>query len=77
MPTHLEMICSVIDQLPSELDFDVPSLPGTRPSKGLESHNLSDAASALIEETGSSAADQQDTPDSHLQGLGHPRDRRL
>ncbi|KAK3996889.1 hypothetical protein QBC44DRAFT_123425 [Cladorrhinum sp. PSN332] len=41
MPKHFERICSAIDQLPSNLDFDVPSLPETGLSQGLESHHLS------------------------------------
>jgi hypothetical protein len=41
MPAHFKMICSAIDQLPSDLDFDVASLPGTGLSQDLESHHLS------------------------------------
>lgn len=29
MPAHFKMICSAIDQLPANLDFDVASLPET------------------------------------------------
>lgn len=39
VPVHFKNICSAIDQLPSELDFDVPSVPGSGPSQGLESHH--------------------------------------
>ncbi|KAK9235056.1 hypothetical protein V1525DRAFT_390809 [Lipomyces kononenkoae] len=37
MPAHFKKICSAIDQLPANLDFDVPSLPGTDRSQDLES----------------------------------------
>ncbi|ESZ97439.1 hypothetical protein SBOR_2128 [Sclerotinia borealis F-4128] len=37
MPTHLERICSIIDDLPSDINFDV--------SQGSESHNLFEEAS--------------------------------
>lgn len=45
MPTHFERICSVIDMLPSDLDFEISeqSEPGESGlSQGLESHHLSD-----------------------------------
>jgi hypothetical protein len=41
MPAHLKNICSAIDQIPSDLDFDAPSLPETGLSQSLESHHLS------------------------------------
>uniref|UniRef100_A0A0B7KJN8 DUF7924 domain-containing protein n=1 Tax=Bionectria ochroleuca TaxID=29856 RepID=A0A0B7KJN8_BIOOC len=41
MPAHFKSICSAIDQLPSNLDFDVPSLPETGLSQSLASHHLS------------------------------------
>jgi hypothetical protein len=42
MPTHFKRICSAIDDLPSELDFDVSSLPqDSGLSQDLESHHLS------------------------------------
>lgn len=53
MPKHLERICSAIDQLPSNLDFDVPSLPEAALSQGFESYHLSqddDAASSIAEQ---------------------------
>lgn len=37
MPIHFKRICSAIDQLPSELDFDVLSQPGTGLSQDLKS----------------------------------------
>merc|ERR1712098_410448 len=48
MPTHLKRICSVIDELPTDLDFEVSqqSEPGESGlSQGLESHHLSDQSS--------------------------------
>jgi len=40
MPSHFNKICSAIDQLPADLDFDNPSLPpATRLSQSLESHH--------------------------------------
>ncbi|KAF6804173.1 hypothetical protein CSOJ01_10371 [Colletotrichum sojae] len=41
MPTHFKRICSAIDQLPSKLDFDVPSLAGTGASQEFDNHYLS------------------------------------
>lgn len=50
MPTHFKMICSAIDQLPSDLALDDPSLPATGLSQELESQHLSqsDADSASL-----------------------------
>ncbi|KAI1170683.1 hypothetical protein F4777DRAFT_583634 [Nemania sp. FL0916] len=47
VPSHLKRICSAIDQLPSELNFDDLSLPHTALSQGLEGQHLpqSDATS--------------------------------
>jgi hypothetical protein len=33
MPTHLERICSAVDQLPSNLDFQVSDEPGAQPEE--------------------------------------------
>ena len=42
MPTHLDRIRSVIDELPSNFDFEVPLLPAESGlSQDLESHHLS------------------------------------
>ncbi|KAF6837369.1 hypothetical protein CMUS01_05069 [Colletotrichum musicola] len=41
MLTHCKRICSAIDQLPSQLDFDVPSLPETGLSQEFDNHHLS------------------------------------
>jgi hypothetical protein len=60
MPTHFKRICSVIDKLPPDLDFEVSeqSEPGESGlSQGLESHHLSDQSSrdaaSLLEDTDS------------------------
>ncbi|KAG4419338.1 hypothetical protein IFR04_007486 [Cadophora malorum] len=60
MPTHLKRICSVIDKLPPDPDFEVSqqSEPGESGlSQGLESHHLSDqssqVATSLLEDTDS------------------------
>src|ERR1700738_3544338 len=48
MPVHFKRICSVIDELPRDLDFEVSqqSEPGESwLSQGLESHHLSDQSS--------------------------------
>ncbi|ROT38963.1 hypothetical protein SODALDRAFT_294130 [Sodiomyces alkalinus F11] len=56
-PTHFEMICSAINQLPAELNFDVPSLPDTGLSKDLGSSRQSDVGSAsrLVEQVNQSS----------------------
>merc|ERR1712093_887724 len=55
MPTHLKRICSVIDKLPPDPDFEVSGQSGL--SQGLESHHLSDqssqVATSLLEDTDS------------------------
>jgi hypothetical protein len=75
MPTYLKRICSVIDELPFDLDFEVleQSEPGESGlSQGLESHHLSDQSShgaASLEEAVSqpSRVGSQDvTPDTSL-----------
>ena len=52
MPSHFEKICSAIDQLPADLNFNDPSLPATGLSRSLESHHLSqsdgDSSSLLV-----------------------------
>jgi len=80
MPKHFERICSAIDQLPSKLDFDVPSLPDTGLSQELESHHLSqpdDTASASKEDDRQSdIADNRITPDTSFTGPGAAKRRR-
>lgn len=76
MPTHLKRICSVIDKLPPDSDFEVseqsePEESGL--SQGLESHRLSDQSShdaaSMLEDVDSqsSRVDLRDvTPDTSL-----------
>jgi hypothetical protein len=66
VPTHFERVCSAISQLPSEVDFDVTSLPETVLSQGTESHQLSepDPGSVLAEGKVHSGARQGVTPDT-------------
>jgi hypothetical protein len=48
MPAHFKRICSVIDELPPDLDFEVSQQPELGESgllQGLESHHLSDYSS--------------------------------
>ena len=63
MPTPLKRICSVIDKLPSDLNFEVSqqSEPGeSELSQELESHHLSDRSShdaaSLLEEADSQSS---------------------
>ncbi|KAL7926602.1 hypothetical protein ACQKWADRAFT_318431 [Trichoderma austrokoningii] len=67
-------ICSAIDQLPSDLDFDVEPLPETGLSQELESHHLSQLDTSLAsasKQSQSSLADQQVvTPESSLLSPG-------
>ena len=75
MPTHLKRICSVIDKLPPDPDFEVSqqSEPGESGlSQGLESHHLSDQSShnaASLEEADSQSSrvgSRDVTPDTSL-----------
>ncbi|KAG9227973.1 hypothetical protein BJ875DRAFT_538432 [Amylocarpus encephaloides] len=76
MPTHLKRICSVIDKLPSDLNFEVSqqSEPGESGlSQGLESHHLSDQSShdaaSLLEDADSQPSrvrSRDVTPDTSL-----------
>ncbi|KAF7853625.1 uncharacterized protein EAF02_011930 [Botrytis sinoallii] len=68
MPTHLKRICSVIDDLPSDLDFEVSQqseLGESGLSQELESHNL-------FEQTSYDAVSWKEAGDqsSHI-GSGH------
>ena len=62
VPTHLKRICSAIDELPPDLNFEVSQLsePGESGlSQGLESHHLSDQTShdtASLEEADSQSS---------------------
>ncbi|KAL8383534.1 hypothetical protein RB595_010642 [Gaeumannomyces hyphopodioides] len=80
MPTHFKNICSAIDQLPSDLDFDVPPLSETTGlSQGLGSLMQSDAGSVsgpVEQDVQSSNAEQQGlTPDTST-GLGVTKRRK-
>lgn len=77
MPKHFKRICSAIDQLPTGLDFDVPSLSdATGLSQGLESAQL-DADSASVEQDSqSSGPGQQRTPDTSFTAPGAAKRRK-
>ncbi len=67
-----------VDQLPSDLDFDVRSLPERGLTQGIESHHLSqpdhDTASASKEDDRqSSITDHRATPDTSFTGPGRAR----
>ncbi|KAL6698318.1 hypothetical protein J3F84DRAFT_367196 [Trichoderma pleuroticola] len=64
MPSHFEKICSAINQLPSDVNLDDPSLPATEPSQGLESHHLSQHGS------GSRSAQETTTASTPFTGRG-------
>ncbi|KAK4243454.1 hypothetical protein C7999DRAFT_44745 [Corynascus novoguineensis] len=79
MPKHFENICSAIDQLPSNLDFDVPPLSkGTGLSQDLGDLMQSGAyfASAGERDGQSSVAEQQAvTPDTSFSGVKRRKSR--
>ncbi|KAK2599075.1 hypothetical protein QQS21_005481 [Conoideocrella luteorostrata] len=58
MPSHFARICSAIDQLPLNLNFDDPSLPLTGLSQDLQSHHiaLSDADGTSLSTEGGGQA---------------------
>lgn len=81
MPPHFKKICSAIDQLPADLEFDNPSLPATGLSQSLESHHLSqsDAESvSLPAEQDSQSIDKQDigTASTSFTGQGTAKERK-
>ncbi|KAL8310390.1 hypothetical protein RB597_010305 [Gaeumannomyces tritici] len=81
MPAHFKKICSAIDQLPSELDFDVPPLPeATGLSQELGSLMQSDAGSvsepAEQDVQSSNAGQQGVTPGTSFTGLGVTKRRK-
>ena len=51
MPAHFEKICSAIDQLPSKVDFGVPSVPETGLPQDESHHLLPSDAEADLEES--------------------------
>ncbi|KAF2000645.1 hypothetical protein P154DRAFT_192223 [Amniculicola lignicola CBS 123094] len=52
MPTHFKRLCSAIDDLPAELDFDVPPLQDSGLLEGLESHHLLGSFTDSASQTG-------------------------
>ncbi|KAL8284644.1 hypothetical protein RB600_009184 [Gaeumannomyces tritici] len=81
MPAHFKNICSAINQLPSELDFDVPPLPeATGLSHELGSLMQSDAGSVsepAKQDVQSSNAEQQGvTPGTSFTGPGVTKRRK-
>jgi hypothetical protein len=77
MPKHFENICSTINQLPSDLNFDVPPLSkATGLSQDLGNLMQSGAcsASASEQDSQSSIAEQQAvTPDTSFSGVAKRR----
>jgi hypothetical protein len=78
MPTHLKRICSIIDDLPPNLDFEISQQSEAGEygrSQGLESHHLSDQTShnaATLDEANSQSnrmGSQDVTPDTSLSQL--------
>ncbi|EER28744.1 hypothetical protein CPC735_040080 [Coccidioides posadasii C735 delta SOWgp] len=79
MPMHFDRICSAIDQLPPDFDFEVPPLLQSGLSQDLESHHLSRLEQeSLSEECGSQLdnVDPADIPDTSFSGQGAKRFRR-
>lgn len=60
MHDHFKNICSAIDQLPSDLDFEIPSLSGL--SQDLGNLTQSDAGSASIPIKGDSQSGNSEQP---------------
>lgn len=87
VPNHFKRLCSVIDELPPEHDWDVPPLSeGTGLSQVFESHHLSrssnDSASVLQEEDSQASlpGSQDVTPNTSSSQPGpfkKPRKRRV
>lgn len=77
MPGHLDRIRSAINQLPSGVDFDVPSISeGTGLSQPLESHHLdAEPASEPKENQPTHAERQVVTPDSSFAVPGSKRQK--
>ncbi|KAF2258002.1 hypothetical protein CC78DRAFT_505403 [Lojkania enalia] len=77
MPNHFKRLCSVIDQLPPELDFDVAPLPqDSGLSQDLESHHLSRSFAGSASQTGNDESRSGDggiTPNTSFTGQGTPK----
>ncbi|KAK3357249.1 hypothetical protein B0T25DRAFT_151590 [Lasiosphaeria hispida] len=81
MPAHFKNVCSAIDQLPSNLDFDVPPLSeATGLSQDLGNLMQSNAGSVSVpveQDSQSSNAEQQGvTPDTSFTGPGPVKRRK-
>ncbi|KAJ4327510.1 hypothetical protein N0V84_002036 [Fusarium piperis] len=82
MPAHFKKICSAINQLPANLDFDVPSLSETGLSQNLESHHLlqldADTVSLPVEQDSQSgdAGQEKGTPGTSLTDAGAAKRRK-
>lgn len=81
MPAHFKNICSAIDQLPSDLNFDVPPLSeATGLSQDLGNLMQSDAGSASVpgERDSQSSNDEQHsvTPNTSFSGPGVAKRRK-
>ena len=74
MPIHFERLCSAIDDLPPELDFEVSSLPRDyRLSQDLESHHLSQSFAESTSQTGydeGHSVIEDTTPNTSFTGQG-------
>ncbi|KAM7183515.1 hypothetical protein V8F33_013529 [Rhypophila sp. PSN 637] len=69
MPAHFKKVCSAIDQLPSNLDFDVPPLSeATCLSQDLGNLMQSDAGSVSMPVEQDNAGQQGVTPDTSFTG---------
>ncbi|KAF1996556.1 hypothetical protein P154DRAFT_537919 [Amniculicola lignicola CBS 123094] len=75
MPTHFRRICSAVDDLPSELDFEVPPLQPGSGFSGIASHHLSRSfvrsTSQLEDRSESGIEDERDiTPNTSFTAQG-------
>lgn len=74
MPTHLKRICSVIDKLPSDINFEVSELPSSEASglsQAYEDQSLSqtsnlDTTSLVGNDDSLSSLASSDTPNTSL-----------
>ncbi|RYP63172.1 hypothetical protein DL771_009403 [Monosporascus sp. 5C6A] len=82
MPARFKMIYSAIDQLPSNLDFDVASLPETGLSQDLRSQHLSqsdaDSVSLFVEQDSrsSNTGQEKGTPGTSFTNPGAAKRRK-
>ncbi|KAG8415721.1 hypothetical protein J3458_009544 [Metarhizium acridum] len=79
LPSHSKRICSAIDQLPSDLDFDVPPLSSTELSQDLQNHHLSHTDSfSLSEQDSQPSIGKQEiaTPSTSFTNAGTTKKRK-